>query len=285
IASSTLLDFHRALVTRKYSRLFSRKAPSKPGPKGPSKDLIRLVVETKENNRNYGCPRIALLVGNVLGTTIDEETVRRILAKHFRPLPGNGPSCLLPIGNSHNKLWSMDLFRLESCFLKTFWVMVVMDQFTRKIVGFSVQRGPIDGGAICFMFNKICLGKDWPKYLSTDNDPLFQHWLWKVNLEHQYHIDEIKTVPYCPWSHPFVERLIGTCRREFTDNILIWSKADLEMKLNAFQEYFNSYRVHYSHDGKTPDEFNGERRLANISLNNFSWNPVCGGMYHTPIAA
>jgi putative transposase len=66
IAASTLLDFHRALVSRKYSRLFSKKSRSKPGPKGPSRELIKLVVETKERNPSYGCPRIALLVGNVL---------------------------------------------------------------------------------------------------------------------------------------------------------------------------------------------------------------------------
>jgi putative transposase len=63
---------------------FESKTKSKPGHKGPSKELIKLVVETKERNPSYGCPRIALLVGNVLGESIDDETVRRILAKHYR---------------------------------------------------------------------------------------------------------------------------------------------------------------------------------------------------------
>ena len=114
IVESTLLNFHRALVDRKYSRLFSKKTRSKPGPKGPSKESIKLVVETKERNPLYRCPRIALLVGNVLGEPIDGRTVRRILAKHYRPLPGKGFSWILPIGNSPNKLWSVDFFRLES---------------------------------------------------------------------------------------------------------------------------------------------------------------------------
>ena len=78
IAEATLLDFHRALVTRKYSRLFTCKSSARPGRKGPSKDLIKLVVETKEKNPADGCPKIAMLIGNVLGTAIDEETVRRI---------------------------------------------------------------------------------------------------------------------------------------------------------------------------------------------------------------
>ena len=285
IAASTLLNFHRALVDRKYSRLFSKKSRSKPGPKGPSKELIKLVVETKERNPSYGCPRIALLVGNVLGKLIDDETVRRILARHYRPTPGKGPSWLLPIGKSPNKLWSMDLFRLESVFLRSFWVMVVMDQFTRQIVGFSVHQGALNGGAICFMFNKIAYRKTWPKYISTDNDPLFKYWLWESNLENHYQIREIKSVRNCPWRHPFVERLIGSCRREFTDHILFWSESDLLAKLSAFHEYFNSYRVHFSHAGKTPVEMDGKRHLASLDVKNFKWKPVCGGMHYTPIAA
>jgi hypothetical protein len=135
------------------------------------------------------------------------------------------------------------------------------------------------------MFNKIAYRKTWPKYISTDNDPLFEYWLWESNLENHYQIREIKSVRYCPWSHPFVERLIGSCRREFTDHILFWSESDLLAKLSLFQEYFNSYRVHYSLDGKTPDEMNGKRHLASLEAKNFKWKSICGGMYYTPIAA
>ena len=92
MAESTLLNFHRALVDRKYSRLYSKKTGSKPGPNAPSKEFIKLIVETKEKNPSYGCPRIALLVGNVPGEPIDGRTVRRILAKHYRPILAKGPS-------------------------------------------------------------------------------------------------------------------------------------------------------------------------------------------------
>src|SRR5262249_14820772 len=56
---STLLNLHRALVHRKYQLLFSPKRPAKPGPKGPDYDLIRAVVDMKQRNRQWGCPRIA----------------------------------------------------------------------------------------------------------------------------------------------------------------------------------------------------------------------------------
>jgi len=59
VKPSTLLSLHRALTTRKYRRLFSSKAPTKPGPKGPSQDVIAAVVDMKQQNPTWGCPRIA----------------------------------------------------------------------------------------------------------------------------------------------------------------------------------------------------------------------------------
>ena len=56
---STLLNLHRALVQRKYRLLFSTKQKTKPGPKGPTADLIRVVVEMKRRNPAWGCPHIA----------------------------------------------------------------------------------------------------------------------------------------------------------------------------------------------------------------------------------
>ncbi len=52
-------------------------------------------------------------------------------------------------------------------------------------------------------------------------------------------MEEIKSVPYVPLSHPFVERLIGTVRREFLDQTLFWNSVDLESKLSVFCAYYN----------------------------------------------
>jgi len=60
---STLLKFHEALVRRKYRRLFSSShRPKKPGPKGPSDDLICVIVDLKSRNPRFGCPHIALIM-------------------------------------------------------------------------------------------------------------------------------------------------------------------------------------------------------------------------------
>src|SRR5438094_597575 len=65
-------------------------------------------------------------------------------------------------------------------------------------------------------------------------------------------VTEIKAVPYVPLSHPFVERLIGTVRREYLDRILFWTKGDLETKLLDFQHYYNGHRTHAGLEAPLP---------------------------------
>src|SRR5204862_244245 len=87
IKPSTLLNFHRALVQQKYRLLFSPKRLSKSGPKRPSADMVRAVVEMKRRNPTWGCPRIAEQINLAFGTSINKDVVRRILALHYRSAP------------------------------------------------------------------------------------------------------------------------------------------------------------------------------------------------------
>jgi len=106
----------------------------------------------------------------------------------------------------------------------------MMDQFTRRTIGFAVHAGDIDGPALCRLFNNATSGQGWPKRISTDNDPLFRYHRWKANLR-ILEIEEIKSLPYVPISHPFVERLIGSVRRELLDQTFFWTASDLDNKL------------------------------------------------------
>ena len=83
--------------------------------------------------------------------------------------------------------------------------MLVMDQFSRRMIGLPVQAGDLDGVSVFCMFNKIISRQSLPKRLSSDNDPLFRFHRWQENLR-ILGIEEIKTTPYTPISHPFVER-------------------------------------------------------------------------------
>ena len=178
---------------------------------------------------------------------------------------------------------SCDLFRCESATLRTHWVLVVMDQFTRRIIGFGVHCGGVNGETLCWMFQRAIRGQGLPKYLSSDHDPLFRFHRWKANLR-VLEVTEIKTVPYVPLSHPFVERLIGTLRRECLDRTLFWTSVDLATKLAEFQHYYNGNRTHSGLEGRLPEPgANGP--ASPIDFASYRWRRHCRGLYQTPIAA
>jgi putative transposase len=280
---STLLRLNRALTQRKYRQLFSSSRPTRPGPKGPSQDVIAAVVDMKQRNPTWGCPRIAHQITLAFGIPMNKDVVRRILAVRYEPKPESaGPSWLTVLGHAKDSLWSLDLFRCESAALRTHWVLVVMDPCTRRIVGFGVHRGVVDGVALCQMFNRARGKQAAPTYLSSDNDPLYRFHQWQANLR-VLDVAAIKTVPYVPLSHPFVERLIGTIRRECLDRTLFWTAADLELKLCEFQRYFNGHRTHAGLGGLTPEPCTGEDR-AWANVRRYRWQPHCRGLYQTPIA-
>jgi putative transposase len=279
---STLPHFHKVLTKRKYRLLFSAKSRHKPGPHGPSKELIDAIVATKQRNPFWGCPRIAQQIALAFGIPVDKDVMRRVLAKHYPKPDASGPSWLTFLGHMKDSLWSADLFRCESAVLRTHWVLVVMGQFTRRMIGFGIHSGTVDGIALCRMFNHAVRGhRSMPRFLSTDNDPLYRFHQWQANLR-ILDMTEIKTVPYVPLSHPFVERLVGTIRRECLDRTLFWTTADLESKLFDFKTYYNFHRTHAGRAGRPPDD-----TLPRFvtSLQSYRWQSHCRGLYQTPIAA
>ena len=260
---STLLKFHKMLVDRKYRRIFSSSSHRrKPGPKGPSAELIAAIVEMKRRNPRFGCVRIAQQISYAFGLQIDKDVVRRVLARHYRPgSDTEGPSWLSFIAHMKDSLWSVDLFRCESILLKSYWVMVVMDVFTRRIVGFGIEAGSIDGISICRMFRYAISGKPLPERVSTES------------------------VPYTPVSHPFIERLIGTVRREYLDRMFFWNALDLTRKLGEFAGYYNLHRVHRALDGTPPAQRADGVAAPPAALAHYHWRQHCRSLFQTPIAA
>jgi putative transposase len=98
-------------------------------------------------------------------------------------------------------------------------------------------------------------------------------------------VEEIKSIPYVRVSHPFVERLIGTIRREYLDHLLIWNAIDLKRKLEEFRIYCNESHVHQSLSGSTPGERSGKPPPAPAVLDHYAWKHHCRGLFQMPIAA
>jgi len=285
LKTSTLLRLHRALVKRKYRLLYSSRRCGRPGPKGPSRELINAVVEMKRRNPYFGCRKIAEQISNAFGIELNKDVVRRILTRYYRPAPGGGgPSWRSAIGQARDRLWSVDLFRTESILLKSYWVMVVMDVYTRRIVGFGVAPANLDGIRVCRMFNRAIARQAMPRLLSSDHDPLFRFHRWRANLR-ILEVDEIKTIPATPRSHAFVERLIGTIRREYLDRIWFWNLSDLERKLEDYKVFYNRYRCNTGLTGATPAQRSGAPPLPHACFDSYRWQQHCNGLFQTPAAA
>ena len=95
-------------------------------------------------------------------------------------------------------------------------------------------------------------------------------------------IEELKSVPHVPMSHPFVERLIGSVRRELIDQPLFWTATDLENKLWDYQAYYNEHRYHSSRDGATPIARDG---ITVVDIHNYRWKKYCRGLFQLRVAA
>ena len=122
--------------------------------------------------------------------------------------------------------------------------------------------------------------------MSSDNDPLYLFHRWQTNLR-ILEVDEIKSVPGNSTSHPFVERVIGTTRREYPDHMLFFNERDLQNKLDKFQAYYNDVRAHSSLDMKTPRAlaFGVEPNEKVVSIDGYRRKKHCNGLYELPVAA
>ena len=98
-------------------------------------------------------------------------------------------------------------------------------------------------------------------------------------------IDEIKSIPGTPRSHAFVERLIGTIRREYLDQTLFWNQGDLERKLDSYKVYYYRHRCHTGLAGITPAQRGGAPVDPFANLDSYRWRKHCNGLFQTPTAA
>ena len=95
-------------------------------------------------------------------------------------------------------------------------------------------------------------------------------------------IEEIKSLPHVPMSHPFVERLIGSIRRELLDHTLFWTATDLGNKLREYQSYYNASRTHTGRNGTTP--VNPQGAIV-VDINEYRWQKHCRGLFQLPMTA
>ena len=182
-----------------------------------------------------------------------------------------------------DQLWSVDLFRAESILLKSYWVLVVMDVFSRRIIGFAGVAANLDGtwSAGCSIRrsrNRSCRGD-----LPSDHDPLFRYQRWRANLRSRDRSDQNDS------KYPSLSPLYRVTNRDHParvsgSNLLLEPKC-LHRKLKAYQSFYNQHRCHTGLGGLTRARQSGAPAPPFASLTSYRWRRHCGGLFQIPIGA
>jgi transposase InsO family protein len=182
----------------------------------------------------------------------------------------------LPFLRNHlNVAWAMDFFTVTTLTFHTLYVFVVLEHGRRKVRHWATTYSPTMEWVIQHLRNAMPFDEK-PRFLHRDNDGIYG--LGVPAFLSSCGIEQVRTAYHCPWQNPYVERFIGTLRRELLDHVVPLSQKHLERLLREFiEDYYHPERPHQGLAGDTPIPYEapdviGPTRLAS--------RPVLGGLHH-----
>ena len=89
-------------------------------------------------------------------------------------------------------------------------------------------------------------------------------------------IKEVKTAPRSPWQNPFVERLIGTLRRDCLDHVVVLNENHLRRLVRRYVTYYHGFRTHLALGKDTPEP----RPVEPPDQGSIVEIPMVGGLHH-----
>ena len=217
-----------------------------PGRKPVSKDIKKLILEMKQENDLWGCKKIADELKKIC-INIHYTTVSRIICtfrKQGLIQPNGSWKRFLKI--HWDSLFAMDFMTIDTLFGKRFYLLIILELKTRKIVRFDLTENPCRE----FVKQRIELfAEDFEekKILIYDNALQF------TSIDYSWY--GIKGVYICtsaPNMNAYVERLKGTIRREALDHFLLFSEKQVRNIVSEFVQYYNKQRMHQGIN-KIPD--------------------------------
>ncbi|MEN8107360.1 MAG: hypothetical protein ABFS22_05070 [Pseudomonadota bacterium] len=180
----------------------------RPGRPQVPKEIRALIRKMSEANISCGSPRI---VGELrkLGIDVAKSTVEKYRVRSRKP---PSPTWKAFLNNHVRDLVSIDFFVVPTVRNKVLFVLVVLAHHRRRVVHFNVTEHPISQ----WTAQQIIEAFPWdtaPKYLLRDRDAIYES-RFQMRVQ-SLGIDEVLTAPQSPWQNAFVERVIGSIRRDF----------------------------------------------------------------------
>jgi transposase InsO family protein len=266
VKPETVVGWHRKAFRLFWTWKIRRGKPGRPAVPHDVRDLIRRM---SKENPGWGAPRIH---GELLklGINIGETSVSKYLVRNRKPPSQTWRTFL---DNHVKSLVSVDFFTVPTIRFQVLYVFIVLAHERRRILHFAVTAHPTAE----WTAQQLREAFPWdsaPRYLLRDRDHIFgQDFVEQVKA---LGIKQVLSAPGSPWQRAYVERVIGTIRRECLDHIVVFNESSLSRHLQAFASYYHRTRTHLALEKDAPDS----RTVQLPSAGRIISIPEVGGLHH-----
>ncbi len=268
VKPATVIRWHK-MGFKLFWRFKSRaKSPGRPK---TCREIRRLIRKMAKANPTWGAPRIH---GELirLGIEISESTVSNLMPKRKKP---PSPTWRAFIKNHMHNTCAMDFFTVPTATFNILFVLIILSHERRKIVHFNVTAHP----TALWTAQQIKEAFPWdtaPKYMIRDRDSIYGA-VVKQQIKNMG-IEQVVTAFKSPWQNGFVERVIGSIRRECTDHLIVRNAVHLKRVLSEYVDYYHNDRTHLGLDKDTPERRSVQPRPSpGVKIVEL---PRVGGLHH-----
>jgi putative transposase len=262
----TVIAWQRRRIRDYWRQLGQQRTPGRPT---IAKELRELIQAMWQANPTWGSPRI---VGELrkLGIGVAKSTVEKY---RVRPRKPPSPTWKAFLQNHVKDLVSMDFFVVPTATYQVLFVLVILAHERRQIMHYNVTEHP----TAAWTAQQVVDAFPWdeaPRYLLRDRDRIYGD-AFRQRVRNMG-IQEVLIVPRSPWQNPYVERVIGSIRRELLDHVIVLNERHFTRLLQSYLEYYHGYRTHRALDMDTPVP----RPVQPPELGRVWEVPEVGGLHH-----
>lgn len=235
------------------------------------KDIRVLIARMTQENPLWGAPRIQAEL-RLLGHEVAEATVAKYMA---RPRQHKPPSQTWKtfLTNHVGTLASMDFFTVPTATFRVLYVFLVLRHERRRVLHFNVTAKPT-ATWVSQQLRQAFPFETAPRYLIRDRDGIYGTEVRRCLAA--MGVEEVLTAPRSPWQSPYVERLIGSIRRECLDHVIVLNERHLRHILTAYLSYYHQARPHMGLGHNPPEP----RAVEPPEQGRVVAEPMMGGLHH-----